>query len=211
MQLGERHRLVGHLAPVVGLHRSVQRAPVDHLVRDRRWNPDQVAEPVLGRALEVVADLAVAQRQRPVAEARRGGGSGPAGRVLVACQAFSDGGSQRLHRGRRRQVERLEQELAHAPGRAAAVVARPAEDELLLGAGHAHVEEATLLSEVVIPFGKGFAHQLGRERQQVTAGAGREAIVDEARHDDGWELEALGPMVGQHVHRVAVIGRHIGG
>ena len=42
VELRQRHLAAGHLAPVVRLHRRVERAAVDHLVRDRGRDADDV-------------------------------------------------------------------------------------------------------------------------------------------------------------------------
>src|SRR5439155_3376125 len=68
VEVVQGHRLLAHLVSMEGLHRSVECAPIRHLVAGRRRDPDQVCVPVASGALQVVVDLAKAQRKLAIPE-----------------------------------------------------------------------------------------------------------------------------------------------
>jgi len=80
---------------------------------------------------------------------------------------------------------------------------RPAEEELLGGAGHADVEETALLRQVMIALRRRVVKQARRQGKGIAAVARRESVLHQAHHEDDREFETLGPVVGQDMDRVA--------
>ena len=101
-------------------------------------------------------------------------------------------------------------ELAETPGPATAIVDRPAEDQLLGRPRHPNVEEPALLRQVMVALHGCVAYQARRQRKGVTTVARRESILDESHHEDHRKLEALGPVIGEHVDGVAGIDVGLG-
>ena len=112
-QILERGEVAGRPPPQIELDGGVQRAPVHHGVVLAKRDAQDVHVVVLERARLVVVHLVVAHHQLRVR------GQGLAERVgrrrwRVAAQLLDRLRAQRAHR-RLRQVERLEDELAHLP------------------------------------------------------------------------------------------------
>src|SRR5438270_12090012 len=103
---------------------GMQRAAVCHLMAGRRRDPDQMRVSVAGRTLQIVVDLAEAQRELAIPDRRRTRSSGPSrrGRPLVSSQSLECAGTNAGRRRGRRQVEGLVHELAEPAGTSTAVV-----------------------------------------------------------------------------------------
>ena len=95
-------------------------------------------------------------------------------------------------------------ERRDAPRPAARRFRGVAEDELVAGAGHRHVEQAPLLLEVAVALGQDLVDELDRQRERLAARPRREPVGGEARQEDDRELEALGLVHRHDVDRVDV-------
>ena len=104
----------------------------------------------------------------------------------------------------RGKVESLDHEARDLAGAARPVVGGRGQDQLVLGSRHGHVEEPPLLVDVPVAAGQLFLHELGRQAQGVAPPLQRELLLGAAHQEDDRELEALGLVHGEDVHRVVV-------
>ena len=98
-------------------------------------------------------------------------------------------------------------QLRHEPGRRLlAAVAVRGQDQPLLGPGHGHVEQPTLLVRVEVARGHGLAQELAREPAAALLADGP-LPLQQVGDDDDRELQALRLVEGHEPHAVDVLGQ----
>src|SRR5207249_11056570 len=160
------------------LDHPVDRGAVHHRVVAQDRHAEDVDVAILQRARLVVVHLLVAQQELLL---RRDGREPRLGRLGGRREALDllDRLRRERARGAFRQIERLEDELAHLPRARAAVVTRARQVELALGPGHADVEEAPLLLLVEVARRERLLDQLDGQLERVPPPADRKKHTSE--------------------------------
>src|SRR5438093_673170 len=195
----ERRVVAGRTAQQVVLDHPVDRGAVHHRVVAQDRHAEDVDVAILQRARLVVVHLLVAQQELLL---RRDGREPRLGRLGGRREALDllDRLRRERARGVFRQIERLEDELAHLPRARAAVVTRARQVELALGPGHADVEEAPLLLLVEVARRERLLDQLDGQLERVPPPAQRELVLDERDQEHHRELEPLRLVDGEDAH-----------